>query len=112
MKQVIVLRSDIGMSTGKMVAQACHAAVGASRNASGDAVAEWESSGAKKVAVEIDGEEALLQRYRRAKGEGLPTYMVKDAGHTELEPGTITALGIGPGKDGAVDKVTKDLALI
>lgn len=112
MKQVIVLRSDLDMSTGKLIAQACHASLGAMRNASRDVVEAWEASGATKVAVKINGEDALRDRVARAQREDLPAYVVQDAGRTEVAAGTVTAAGIGPGKDTAIDKVTKDLSLM
>jgi len=34
LKQVIVLRTDVGMSTGKMIAQACHASLKSYKKAS------------------------------------------------------------------------------
>ncbi len=112
MKQVIVLRTDLGMSTGKLIAQACHASLGAYKNASSGARNEWEASGQTMVAVQIEGEDDLMKRFRQARAEDVPGYIVKDAGRTELEPGTVTALGLGPADDAAVDKVTKDLKLM
>jgi PTH2 family peptidyl-tRNA hydrolase len=108
-KQVIVLRDDIGMSRGKMIAQACHASLNAYKNASNDAVDAWEREGAKKVTLRAEDLKTLRQR---ASNEGLPTYMVKDAGLTELEPGTVTALGIGPAESNKIDKITGELDLI
>lgn len=112
MKQVIVLRTDIGMSNGKMIAQACHASVGSYRNADSGARNDWETSGAKKVALKAEGEDALMDLFKQARAHGIPGYVVKDAGETELEPGTVTALGLGPASDETVDKVTKELQLL
>ena len=39
----------------------------------------------------------------------MPHKLVEDAGRTELEPGTQTALGIGPARPAEIDTVTGDL---
>lgn len=54
----------------------------------------------------------LLKIYEAVKNSGLPHYLVKDAGHTELPPGTITCLGIGPDDDKKIDKITGNLKLL
>lgn len=112
MKQVIVLRDDLGMSDGKLVAQACHASLGAYKNADDSLRAEWEASGARKVAVHVSGEDRLMELFKEARSYGIAAYVVKDAGETELEPGTVTALGVGPDSAETVDKVTKELPLM
>jgi len=40
------------------------------------------------------------------------TYLVVDAGHTEIPAGTKTVLGIGPAPDNIIDKITGDLPLL
>lgn len=112
MKQVIVVRTDTDMSTGKMVAQGAHAAVGAFRNAPGDAAESWLSAGATKVVVKAEGEEELRALQRWASREDVPSYLVTDAGRTDVPTGTVTALGLGPAEDAVLDKRTKDLSLM
>ncbi|MCJ7450269.1 MAG: peptidyl-tRNA hydrolase Pth2 [Candidatus Nanohaloarchaeota archaeon QJJ-9] len=109
-KQAVVLRTDIEMSRGKDVAQACHASLGAYRRAEESMVEEWISQGQKKVVLEVEGLEKLMDLYKRAQREGFPSFIVKDAGETELEPGTKTCIGIGPAPDSNLDKITGELS--
>lgn len=111
MKQVIILREDINMSRGKEIAQACHASLGAYKKADSDKVSQWESEGSKKIVV-LAGERNLEDLYSKLQTMDITTYMVKDAGKTELEPGTLTALGVGPGKESEIDSVTAELELV
>ncbi|MFB6294846.1 MAG: peptidyl-tRNA hydrolase Pth2 [Candidatus Nanohaloarchaea archaeon] len=112
MKQVIVVRSDIDMSDGKKIAQACHASLGAYRNADDADANRWEADGGTKAVVKADGEEELEQLFKEARSRNVPAYLVTDAGETELDPGTVTALGVGPANDDEVDGITGDLSLI
>lgn len=108
-KQVIVLRSDIEMSKGKSIAQACHASLGAYESAENDAKEEWRAAGDPKIVLE---HEDLEQLRNEAQRSGLPHKLVTDAGRTELEPGTVTALGIGPAEESKIDPITGDLDLV
>ena len=104
MKQVIVVRNDLGISTGKLVTQACHAAVLGYR----DVKARGDE---KKVVVHTDGG-TLMERRDRAKDNDIPHQIVQDAGKTEVDPGTVTALAVGPAPQEQVDSITGDLPLV
>lgn len=111
MKQAIVARSDLGMSPGKLAAQVAHASLSAFEQADDQARREWKQGGQKKVVLKAPDERTLFDRKAEAEAAGLPTSIINDAGHTQLEPGTVTALAVGPAGDDAVDAVTGDLSL-
>ena len=111
MKQAIVARTDIGMGTGKLAAQVAHASLSAYEDADRLARNEWKGEGQKKVVLKGQSESQLFELADVAEREGLPYAVIRDAGHTQLEPGTVTALAVGPGRDDIVDKVTGDLPL-
>ena len=111
MKQAIVARADLGMGQGKLAAQVAHASLSAYEDASDRTRKKWKGSGQKKVVLKASGEAALFELADAAESAGLPHAVVRDAGHTQLEPGTVTALAVGPGEDDAVDRVTGELSL-
>lgn len=43
---------------------------------------------------------------------GLPTYIVHDAGRTQIAAGSQTVLAIGPGPKTTIDRVTGHLSLL
>jgi len=111
-KQAIVFRKDLKLSKGKSVAQGAHASIGAYDKAEGVVVAAWKSEGAKKVVLEVETEHDLIELFQDAKDFGLPAVLITDAGHTEIPPGTKTAVGIGPAESSKIDKLTGDLKLL
>jgi PTH2 family peptidyl-tRNA hydrolase len=111
MKQAIVARADLGMGEGKLAAQVAHASLMAFEDADRQAASEWKGSGQKKVVLKGSGEDQLFELADRAEREGLPNAVIRDAGHTQLDSGTATAVAIGPGEDEIVDRVTGDLSL-
>jgi|SRR3989344_3577606 len=111
MKQALIIRKDLNMTPGKIAAQVAHASVEAVFRSPQAAVEEWHHSGMKKIVLRAESKEQLYEYQRRAKAEGLVAALITDGGHTQVEPGTVTCLGIGPAEDTRIDKVTKDLKL-
>ena len=111
-KQVIILRKDLKMGKGKLIAQACHACLGSVRRANGKIVEKWEKEGAKKVVLKVKNLREMKKMYEKAKNANLPVFLVRDAGLTQLRRGTITALAIGPAEEEEIDKITKKLKLL
>lgn len=114
-KQCIILRTDLNMSVGKMISQACHAAVEASEETKRVKTSiwrRWRAEGAKKVVLKVDSLEELEELSRRAEKLGIVNVLIVDRGLTEIPPDTVTALGIGPDKNEIVDNVTGSLKLL
>ena len=114
-KQVIVVRTDLKMSRGKIAAQAAHAALTAAEEAKKQRKKWWETwieEGQCKVVVKVRNELELMKIEEEAKNAGLPTALIKDRGLTEIPAGTITCLGVGPAPVELIDKVTRKLHLL
>lgn len=112
MKQVILVRTDLKMSKGKMSAQVAHASVSAVLKSSKTNLDSWRKTGMKKVILRVGSQKELLFFQRGLKREKLVSSLVKDAGKTFFKKPTITCLGIGPDFDKKIDKITGGLKLI
>jgi len=115
MKMVLVLRGELRLTAGKAAVQAAHAAVMLVRRAEGReraALDAWLAEGQKKVALQVATLAELEDLDRRARGAGVPTVWVEDAGFTEVPPGTRTCLGLGPAAASALDPITGSLPLL
>lgn len=114
-KQVIIIRTDLGMSAGKKCAQACHASVSSSddvRITNKRVWKNWKQSGQKKVVLKVQSFDELNDLYLEVIKRKIPCFIVKDAGLTQLPPGSTTALGIGPFSSVEIDKITGNLKLL
>lgn len=111
MKQAIVARTDINMGKGKFAAQVAHASLSAYEDTGTKTRKKWKGEGQKKIVLKGSGESQLFKLAEKARAEGLPNAIIRDAGHTQLEPGTATAVAVGPASERAVDAITGELSL-
>jgi PTH2 family peptidyl-tRNA hydrolase len=112
-KLSVVVRTDLGMGRGKIAAQVAHAAVTAVLAALGSAdFAGWLADGQPKVVLRVGSAAELGQIAAAGSAAGLPTEIIRDAGRTQLAPGTATCCAIGQADAARVDAVTGDLALL
>lgn len=114
-KMVLVTRSDLALSAGKLAAQTSHAAVACAlltKKNNPKWFSKWQREGAKKVVVKVERLEDFFSLKEKAEDLGIITNIVTDAGHTEIPEGTETVLGIGPAPSNLIDQVTGELSLL
>ena len=114
LKQVVVVRTDLGMGRGKIAAQCAHASIGAMEKITGFEpgwVSEWKEEGQAKIVLKIDSEKEMLTLFQKIKKK-FPCALIKDAGKTQIKSGTATCFGVGPVPEKAIDEFIKDLKLL
>jgi len=132
-KQVIVLRKDLKnqeghkIRTGKLVTQGSHASSqvffqrGIVIEEGGnkflkipltDEMGKWLEDRYAKITLKVESEEQLLDTYQQALDQGLPCALIQDAGLTEFNEPTYTAIAIGPAHKNDLDKITGGLSLL
>ncbi|MCX8208783.1 MAG: peptidyl-tRNA hydrolase Pth2 [Sulfolobales archaeon] len=112
---MVIVRTDLKMSRGKLAVQVAHASLGAAleaMKAKPEWFGVWISEGQKKVVVKVFSEAELFKYVEEAERAGIPVAVVRDAGLTELPPGTTTAVGLGPAPNELLDRITGKLKLL
>lgn len=129
LKQVIVIRKDLNMRKGKMVTQGSHASATVIKQQF-DLVyshmfhktvetydryhkfRSWLDGMQTKICVSVDSEAQLLEIYNKAQLAGLPSSLILDAGKTEFNEPTYTAVAIGPDESERINLITGELKLL
>ncbi|MBI2548986.1 peptidyl-tRNA hydrolase [Candidatus Woesearchaeota archaeon] len=111
-KQVILVRHDLKLPKGKLSAQVAHASLEAALRSDKDVVKKWRAQGMKKIVLRVENEQELLAYHQKADQAGFTRALITDAGHTVVEPGTTTCLGIGPDEEANIDKLTGHLKMV
>ncbi|KAL4953148.1 putative mitochondrial peptidyl-tRNA hydrolase Pth2 [Aspergillus filifer] len=115
-KLVLVVRTDLGMTKGKIAAQCSHATLACykylvANPSSSSILRRWESQGQAKIALQIKSEEELQLLQAQAISLGLCARVIQDAGRTQIASGSRTVLGV-LGPKSVVDTVTGHLKLL
>ena len=109
------------MGKGKIGAQCGHATLGAYRACMrqgyqskywNKAMEKWSWEGQKKVCVKVKTESDLLKIQKGADKLGIPSYLVADAGLTQIRSGSLTVCGLGPAEAKLINILTGDKKLL
>jgi PTH2 family peptidyl-tRNA hydrolase len=113
-KQAIVIRSDLGMGKGKLAAQVAHASLEAfekTRKERPEWASLWEESGKAKIVLKVADRKELMELYKKVKVD-LPAILIRDAGLTQVKPGTVTCFAVGPAPSEKIDRYLSHLKLL
>ncbi|KAJ6698028.1 PEPTIDYL-TRNA HYDROLASE 2 MITOCHONDRIAL [Salix purpurea] len=100
LKMVFVVRQDLKMGAGKIASQCAHAATGMYAEliySHRILLRQWEQSGQPKIVVTCKNQQEMNKIREAAENFGLPTFVVADAGRTQVSAGSKTVLAVGPG---------------
>lgn len=126
-KQVIVMRKDLKMRKGKMIAQGAHASMKVFLDRGNtytqgsrlgfdcpitEEMDDWINGIFTKICVYVNSEEELHKICQQARIAGIPHALIQDAGRTEFKEPTYTCCAIGPDRDEKVDLITGSLPLL
>ncbi|KAL6985446.1 peptidyl-tRNA hydrolase [Sarracenia purpurea var. burkii] len=117
LKMVLVVRQDLKMGAGKIASQCAHAATGIYSELmysqhQRSLLRQWELCGQPKIVVTCKNQQEMNKLKESAERIGLPTFVVADAGRTQVLAGSKTVLAVGPGSKASVDSVTGKLHLL
>lgn len=132
-KQVIVMRTDLNMRKGKMIAQGSHASMAFLTRSGGffqssledhrafhneqmtnlEEAEEWMKNSFTKICLQVGSEAELDELYNKAQEAGLTVHLIIDNGLTEFNGvKTKTCLCIGPHYSEKIDPITSHLRLL
>jgi len=95
----LAVRVDLGMSVGKIAAQAMHAAFGLHDyliDRKPEVLRAYEDGAHTKICVKVNSLADLERVEREAEIANIPCHVVSDAGRSEIDPGTKTVCLFGP----------------
>jgi PTH2 family peptidyl-tRNA hydrolase len=132
-KQVIVMRKDLNMRKGKMIAQGAHASMKVLvdsmpvypafqlpafcdrtlRVALDTPMDLWLRGLFTKIVVGVNSDVELFKIYTTAVAKGIKCSLIEDAGKTEFNGmPTYTCCAIGPDFEDVIDEITGGLPLL
>lgn len=109
--QYIVINTELAMGKGKIASQAAHASIEAYDKSNEEEKRKWKEKGMKKIVLKAT-EKEIVELFQKLKKEGYACSLIKDAGRTQIKPGSITAMGCGPENEQKIMKYFEELKLL
>lgn len=119
-RMTLIIRQDLKMTKGKAAAQCLHATLALYKKMTNstlesynpEMVERWEyENGQAKITLQVPNQEEMDTLFAQALSLGINSYIVHDAGRTQIAAGSATVLGLGPAPKLVIDQITKDLKL-
>ncbi|KAL3279285.1 hypothetical protein HHI36_016793 [Cryptolaemus montrouzieri] len=114
-KMTFIVNTALKMGIGKLSAQVAHACLGLYRKmlleGLKDALDNWEFAGEKKIVLKGIDHVHLQELHEKARSANIPSYLITDAGKTQIPPDSVTVLSLF-GSEQEVDKITGKLSLL
>ena len=113
-KMYVIVRNDLKLGKGKLCAQTGHAFVNSYILYSKEKpewIKKWLIQGQGKIVLKVPNLEELLTYYNKINIL-FPCVLIKDAGKTQIDPGTITCFGFGPLPETKVPNYIKKIKLL
>ena len=117
-KQIIVMRTDLGMKQGKMCAQSGHAVLAFAldilekHGLLSELNKQWLADGQKKIALKVGSEQELIDFHNRAQDKGVNSHIITDHGLTQLKGHNKTCLALDPARESDIFELKKDMKLL
>lgn len=120
MKQIFIMRKDLGMKSGKLATQVAHASsmiikdicLEGTEKDKEDMELWINDFDYRKIVLKTDSEESVLHYEKICKENNLNYFLVIDNGYTVFNgEKTITGIGIGPHDNEVVDRLFSELKL-
>lgn len=130
-KQLIIVRTDLGLSKGRLVSQGAHASLAVITNMMNRSISNggliqytlpttfgsdvdiWLHETFTKVVLKVDSKQQLLDLYKKANELGLHTSFIRESSLID-ENGdhTLTCIAVGPAKDEYLLPISEGLKLL
>uniref|UniRef100_A0A804QU37 peptidyl-tRNA hydrolase n=1 Tax=Zea mays TaxID=4577 RepID=A0A804QU37_MAIZE len=86
-RKVLVVRQDLKMGAGKIASQCAHAATGLYAellSSNRGLLRQWEQLGQAKIVLTCKNQQEMNRLKETAEHRGIPTFIVADAGRTQV----------------------------
>jgi PTH2 family peptidyl-tRNA hydrolase len=110
-KQCLIVRNDLKISCGKLCVQVSHASLDSYLISNRIIRRAWHNEGQKKVILEVNSEQELLDLAKKAQSRALECALIYDLGLTELKPNTLTCMGLEINENEVINEITGELNL-
>jgi PTH2 family peptidyl-tRNA hydrolase len=103
------------MQKGKIAAQVAHASLTSAeqtKKEKPELFRKWWERGQKKVVLKVNSLDAIFEITEIAERNNIVFSIIEDKGLTQIPPGTVTCVGIGPDEDKKIEKITGKLKLL